>query len=198
MGRWRFIPEENKIHLAVEGSVGGTSLGLHIAADVIQDGGRVLWICEKMPDSKRFSQLFKNLSLIDASKFHAMSLSSSIDKVVQSIIGALKSLPSVKLIVMDDWCPSSGKIPSSTISEIMLLKEKIPDDTILLLISKASIDASGEKENTKYARAENKMLENDFAISILSRPKDGPLRELKTGDKKIRLELTEEGFFELN
>ena len=53
-----------------------------------------------------------------------MSLSSSIDKVVQSIIGALKSLPSVKLIVMDDWCPSSGKIPSSTISEIMRLKEK--------------------------------------------------------------------------
>ena len=42
------------------------------------------------------------------------------------------------------------------------------------------------------------MVENDFAISILSRPKDGPLRELKTGDKKISLELTEEGFFELN
>ena len=196
MGRWKFIPNESKIHLAVEGSVGGTSLGLHIAADTIQDGGRVLWVCEDMPDNKRFSQLFQNLSLTDASKFHAMSFSSSFDKAVDSIISALDSLPSVKLIVMDDWCPSSGKIPNSTLDEVMRLKEKIPDQTLLLLISKASIDASGQKENHTYARAENKMLENNFSIFVLSRHKDGPIRELDIGGQKIELKLTEEGFFE--
>tara|TARA_B100001778_G_scaffold324626_1_gene319178 strand:- start:173 stop:769 length:597 start_codon:yes stop_codon:yes gene_type:complete len=198
MSRWRFVPNENKIHLAVEGSVGGTSLGLHVAADMINDGGRVLWVCEEMPDNKRFSQLFQNLSLTDASKFHAMSFSSSFDKAVDSIISALETLPSVKLIVMDDWCQNSGKIPNSIIDEVIRLKEKIPEQTVLLLISKASIDASGKKEYQKYARAENKMRENDFSIFILSRPKDGPLRELYFGDQKIELELTEEGFTELN
>ncbi len=198
MSRWKFIPKENKIHLAVEGSVGGTSLGLHIAADIIQDGGRVLWVCEEMPDNKRFSQLFQNLSLIDASKFHAMSFSSSIDKAVDSIISALESLPSVKLVVMDDWCSRTGKIPNSTIDEIIRLKQKIPSETVLLLISKASIDASGKKENQKYARAENKMIENDFSIFILSRPKDGPIRELYLKGQKVKLELTEEGFKEIN
>ena len=63
MARWKFQSENNLIHLAVEGSVGGTSLGLHVAADVIGDGGRVLWVGEEMPDNQRFSQLFK-LSLI--------------------------------------------------------------------------------------------------------------------------------------
>ena len=198
MSRWRFVPNENKIHLAVEGSVGGTSLGLHVAADMINDGGRVLWVCEEMPDNKRFSQLFQNLSLTDASKFHAMSFSSSFDKAVDSIISALETLPSVKLIVMDDWCQNSGKIPNSIIDEVIRLKEKIPEQTVLLLISKASIDASGKKEYQKYARAENKMRENDFSIFILSRPKDGPLRELYFGDQKIELELTEEGFTELH
>ncbi|RPG76188.1 MAG: hypothetical protein CBE08_002795 [Euryarchaeota archaeon TMED248] len=198
MSRWRFVPNENKIHLAVEGSVGGTSLGLHVAADMINDGGRVLWVCEEMPDNKRFSQLFQNLSLTDASKFHAMSFSSSFDKAVDSIISALETLPSVKLIVMDDWCQNSGKIPNSIIDEVIRLKEKIPEQTVLLLISKASIDASGKKEYQKYARAENKMRENDFSIFILSRPKDGPLRELYFGDQKIELQLTEEGFTELN
>ena len=198
MSRWRFVPNENKIHLAVEGSVGGTSLGLHVAADMINDGGRVLWVCEEMPDNKRFSQLFQNLSLTDASKFHAMSFSSSFDKAVDSIISALETLPSVKLIVMDDWCQNSGKIPNSIIDEVIRLKEKIPEQIVLLLISKASIDASGKKEYQKYARAENKMRENDFSIFILSRPKDGPLRELYFGDQKIELELTEEGFTELN
>jgi len=198
MSRWRFVPNENKIHLAVEGSVGGTSLGLHVAADMINDGGRVLWVCEEMPDNKRFSQLFQNLSLTDASKFHAMSFSSSFDKAVDSIISALETLPSVKLIVMDDWCQNSGRIPNSIIDEVIRLKEKIPEQTVLLLISKASIDASGKKEYQKYARAENKMRENDFSIFILSRPKDGPLRELYFGDQKIELQLTEEGFTELN
>ncbi len=198
MSRWKFVPNENKIHLAVEGSVGGTSLGLHVAADMINDGGRVLWVCEEMPDNKRFSQLFQNLSLTDASKFHAMSFSSSFDKAVDTIISALETLPSVKLIVMDDWCQNSGKIPNSIIDEVIRLKEKIPEQTVLLLISKASIDASGKKEYQKYARAENKMRENDFSIFILSRPKDGPLRELNFGGQKIELELTEEGFTELN
>lgn len=198
MSRWKFVPNENKIHLAVEGSVGGTSLGLHIAADMIQDGGRVLWVCEEMPDNKRFSQLFQNLSLTDASKFHAMSFSSSFDKAVDSIISALETLPSVKLIVMDDWCQNSGKIPNSIINEVIRLKENIPEQTVLLMISKASIDASGKRDDQKYARAENKMRENDFSIFILSRPKDGPLRELNFEGQKIELELTEEGFKELN
>ena len=149
MSRWKFVPNENKIHLAVEGSVGGTSLGLHVAADMINDGGRVLWVCEEMPDNKRFSQLFQNLSLTDASKFHAMSFSSSFDKAVDTIISALETLPSVKLIVMDDWCQNSGKIPNSIIDEVIRLKEKIPEQTVLLLISKASIDASGKKEYQK-------------------------------------------------
>ena len=198
MRRWKLVVNETNIHLAVEGSVGGTSLGLHIAADVIQDGGRVLWVCEEMPNNKRFSQLFQSLSLTDAAKFHAMSISSSFDKVVDTITSAVESLPSVRLIVMDDWCESSGKIPNSIVQEVARLKEKIPERTVLLLISKAGIDASGQRESRKYARAEKKMLEYGFSIFVLSRPKDGPLRELNFGDKKLRLELTEQGFMELD
>ena len=43
MGRVLFEIGGENIHLAVEGSIGGTSLGLHMATDVIQRGGRVLW-----------------------------------------------------------------------------------------------------------------------------------------------------------
>ena len=49
MGRWKFQSDNNLIHLAVEGSVGGTTLGLHVSADTIEDGGRVLWVGEDMP-----------------------------------------------------------------------------------------------------------------------------------------------------
>ncbi|MAR93838.1 MAG: hypothetical protein CMA45_02020 [Euryarchaeota archaeon] len=196
MARWQFQPENNLIHLAVEGSVGGTTLGLHVAADTIGDGGRVLWVGEEMPDNQRFSQLFKHLSLIDASRFHAMSFSSSFDKAIDAIISALDSLPSVRLIVLDDWCSNSGKIPVSLISEVERLTKHINSGIKLLLISKSSIDASGKKKGDSFARAEASMINNGFSIFVLSRPKDGPFRIVKWSDGSIDLNLTESGFLE--
>ena len=194
MARWQFQSENNLIHLAVEGSVGGTTLGLHVAADAIGDGGRVLWVGEEMPDNQRFSQLFKHLSLIDASRFHAMSFSSSFDKAIDAIISALDSLPSVRLIVLDDWCSNSGKIPARLILEVERLSKNIDKKIKLLLISKSSIDASGKKKGTSFARAEVSMVKNGFSIFVLSRPKDGPFRVLRWSDGSIDLNLTETGF----
>ena len=194
MARWQFQPKNNLIHLAVEGSVGGTTLGLHVAADAIGDGGRVLWVGEEMPDNQRFSQLFKHLSLTDASRFHAMSLSSSFDKAIDAIVSALDSLPSVRLVVLDDWCSNSGKIPASLILEIERLAKNINQEIKLLLISKSSIDASGKKKGSSFARAEVSMTKNGFSIFVLSRPKDGPFRVLRWSDGSIDLNLTESGF----
>lgn len=194
MARWQFQPGNNLIHLAVEGSVGGTTLGLHVAADAIGDGGRVLWVGEEMPDNQRFSQLFKHLSLTDASRFHAMSFSSSFDKAIDAIVSALDSLPSVRLVVLDDWCSNSGKIPASLILEVERLSRNINQEIKLLLISKSSIDASGKKKGTSFARAELSMAKNGFSIFVLSRPKDGPFRVLRWSDGSIDLNLTESGF----
>ena len=196
MARWQFQPENNLIHLAVEGSVGGTTLGLHVAADTIGDGGRVLWVGEEMPDNQRFSQLFKHLSLIDASRFHAMSFSSSFDKAIDAIISALDSLPSVRLIVLDDWCSNSGKIPVSLISEVERLTTHINQGIKLLLISKSSIDASGKKKGNSFARAEKSMINIGFSIFVLTRPKDGPFRVVRWSDGGIDLNLTESGYLE--
>ena len=196
MGRWKFQSDNNLIHLAVEGSVGGTTLGLHVSADTIEEGGRVLWVGEDMPDNQRFSQLFKHLSVIDSSRFHAMSMSSSFDKAIDAIISALDSLPSVKLIVLDDWCTSSGRISGNLISEVERLSKEVSDEIKLLLISKSSIDASGKKTGSVFARAEKAMIDIGFSVYVLTRPKDGPLRTINWDDSNLDLKLTESGFIE--
>jgi hypothetical protein len=196
MGRWKFQSENNLIHLAVEGSVGGTTLGLHVSADTIEDGGRVLWVGEDMPDNQRFSQLFKHLSVIDSSRFHAMSMSSSFDKAIDAIISALDSLPSVKLVVIDDWCSSSGRIPANLISEVERLSNNISDEMTLLLISKSSIDASGKKTGSAFARAEKAMSDIGFSIFVLTRPKDGPFRTIGWDNSNLDLKLTESGYLD--
>ena len=77
--RWSHEYQSKRIHLAVQGSVGGTSLGLHIAADVIEKNGRVIWVGEQMPDNQRFAQLFSHLSPVASSRFHAMLIAGSLD-----------------------------------------------------------------------------------------------------------------------
>ena len=194
MARWKFDTSSNLVHLAVEGSIGGTSLGLHVAADTIGESGRVLWVGEEMPDNSRFSQLFEHLSIADASRFHGMSFSSSFDKAIDSIITAIDSLPSVKLIVLDDWCPRSGQIPAVNIEHISRLINHVSSDILLLLISKSTIDASGKRSGSVFARSEKKMDGLGFSIFTLSRPKDGPMRILTYQKVDHELKLTESGF----
>ncbi|MEC7625697.1 MAG: hypothetical protein VX422_01995, partial [Candidatus Thermoplasmatota archaeon] len=143
MERYDFALSGDRIHLAVEGSIGGTSLGLHLAADVINGGQRVLWASVEMPDPARFSQLFQHLSLVESSRFHAMNFGGRFDRAIDALLEAATSLPSVGLVVLDDWCPGSGRIPADRLEHIERVASDCPEHITVLLISKGSVDASG-------------------------------------------------------
>ena len=195
MGRALFEVGGENIHLAVEGSIGGTTLGLHIATDVIERGGRVLWASPFMPDNVRFGQMFAHLSLAHSSRYHAMSLVGDFNQAVDILISTSNSLPSVQLIVLDDWCDNSGKIPADKITSVQRLAETINDDICLLLTSKGSIDASGKSDNAITARGENSMRKAGFEVWRLERLKDGPHRSLIRSEVSTELKLEESGFF---
>ena len=59
------LPELPPItHLAVGEGCGGTSLALQYARNTLIDGGRVIWVCEKSPDSQRFSQILNDVDVV--------------------------------------------------------------------------------------------------------------------------------------
>ncbi|MEJ6530109.1 MAG: hypothetical protein ACKVHN_03890 [Candidatus Poseidoniales archaeon] len=194
MARYSLGAKGQDIHLAIEGSVGGTSLALHLAADAIENGGRVIWAGKDLPNAVRFSQLFSHLSLIQSSRFHAMSIAGNTELAVLSIIQAMNSLPSVSMIVIDDWCESGGRIASSDLTQMIKLRDEKKVEATLLLVSKGSIDASGNSKEIIVARSANAMQKAGFTIATLTRTKDGPFRTLKIGDESIDLKLEESGF----
>jgi len=194
MARYSLGAKGQEIHLAIEGSVGGTSLALHLAADAIENGGRVIWAGKDLPNAVRFSQLFSHLSLIQSSRFHAMSIAGNTELAVLSIIQAMNSLPSVSMIVIDDWCESGGRIASSDLTQMVKLRDEKKVDATLLLVSKGSIDASGQSKEIIVARSANAMQKAGFTIATLTRTKDGPFRTLKIGDQSVDLKLEESGF----
>ena len=99
MERYDFALRGDRIHRAVEGSIGGTSLGLHLAAGRINGGQRVLWASVEMPDPARFSQLFQHLSLVESSRFHAMNLA---DALTVPLMHRSKRRPRSPVLVW--WC----------------------------------------------------------------------------------------------
>ena len=193
MARMQFPLDGARIHLAVEGSTGGTTLGLHMAADAIEQGGRVLWASPEMPDGVRFGQLFEHLSLAASSRYHAMNLVGSLTQAVDVLIETSTALPSVSLVVLDDWCVASGRIPSGRIKDACTLASLLDPSITLLLISKAGTDVSNNAESLNI-RGEASMREGGFQIWSLSREKDGPKRAVRIeGDAKA-CHITDEGF----
>ncbi len=194
MERYNFGLTGERIHLAIEGSTGGTSLGLHIAADVIEAGQRVLWASVDMPDPARFSQLFQHLSLVESSRFHAMNFGGRFDRAVDAVLEAANSLPSVGLVVMDDWCPASGRIPSDRLDHIQRVADECPAHVSVVLISKGSVDASGSTNDPIVARGAEAMAKKGFTVWRLWRGKHGAQRILDRSGTHVELTIEDSGF----
>ena len=164
--RWELDLPGKSIHLSVEGGCGGTTLGLHCAVDEIQGGGRVLWASPHMPNATRFSQLFSSLNIVEASRFHAMNLIGNMERCVDAIVEAEQNLPSVGLIVLDDWCEATGRIPSRNTKAVIDLKKRINASTTLLLISKAGTVVNSNDTEVK-PRSETVLKTGGFEIWTL-------------------------------
>ena len=194
MERYDLGLDGERIHLAVEGSTGGTTLGLHLAADVINQGKRVLWASVDMPDPARFSQLFEHLSLVESSRFHAMNFGGRFDRAVDALLDAATSLPSVGLVVMDDWVPSSGRLPSDRLEHIERVAKACPANITVLLISKGSVDASGTSNDPIVARSAEAMEKKGFATWRLWRGKNGAQRTLDRHGELVNVQIEDSGF----
>ena len=194
MERYDFALSGDRIHLAVEGSIGGTSLGLHLAADVINDGQRVLWASVEMPDPARFSQLFQHLSLVESSRFHAMNFGGRFDRAIDALLDAATSLPSVGLVVLDDWCPGRGRIPADRLEHIERVASDCPEHITVLLISKGSVDASGSNDDPIVARAADAMAKKGFSVWRLWRGRNGAQRTLDRNGELVAFTIEDSGF----
>ena len=194
MERYDFALSGDRIHLAVEGSIGGTSLGLHLAADVINDGQRVLWASVEMPDPARFSQLFQHLSLVESSRFHAMNFGGRFDRAIDALLEAATSLPSVGLVVLDDWCPGRGRIPADRLEHIERVASDCPEHITVLLISKGSVDASGSNDDPIVARAADAMAKKGFSVWRLWRGRNGAQRTLDRNGELVAFTIEDSGF----
>ena len=183
-----------RVHLSVEGKAGGTTMALQYARHSILEGGRVIWASESMPDSERFGQLFADVDIVSSSRFHALELGTKLELAISQVVEASKFLPSVNLVVIDDWAPEQGKTPESTIKLAKKVLDVSERGASIILTSK-SYDNLAEGE-TVAVRAQKRLEEFGCATWKLSRRSlDGNLRLLSTPEGDFEFTLEENGFF---
>ncbi len=184
---WQPSLDDSSIHLAVEGSCGGTTIGLQLARQVIDEGGRVLWASPELPDGVRFSQIFSEISLTASSRFHAMNLVGNVDQAITSLLKTAKALPNVSLVVLDDYCPDSGVIPSDVIKAVNKLISETSWTTLMISKGGVAMDSS-----PLVARAKKKLQADK--VWLLTRPESDSKRVLWMDEVEVHLRLKEEGF----
>jgi len=184
---FKFELDGKSIHLAVQESCGGSTIGLQMARQSIENGGRVLWAAPELPDGVRFSQIFDGIDPVSSSKFHAMNLVGNFDQALQALVSAAEMLPNVDLVVLDDYCPKSGKIPNDIIKGVNKLIEV--SNWTTLLISKGGVSMDEAPLN---ARGSNEI--NASTVWLLTRPQTDNRRLLQMDDNTIELVLTEDGY----
>lgn len=189
MASWRPPFDAPSIHLACESGAGATSLALHMARMVLEDGQRVLWAAPDMPDPGRFAQVIGGLPPTVATRFHAMNLVGRMDLVTKALLQAATSLPGVGLVVMDDWAPATGRIPSASLDAMEGLVSGL-DDVVLLAIAKLGTDM--DAEDGFRVRSEERLQSAGFASWRMTVAPSG-VRRLEGPGEGQRVRIVDEG-----
>ncbi len=188
------LPELPPItHLAVGEGCGGTSLALQYSRDILIDGGRVVWVCEKTPDPQRFSQILNNVDVALLAKFHMMECGEVIAGGVLTA-GKLAERLTPQLFVIDDWTPRTGQPDRLTISAIEKICKILESTGCKLLITSALYgDASGKEQwKTRGKNLLEHLSPSNWRLTIT----EGGLqkRTLLAEDETFQLQINDEGF----
>mgnify|MGYP006096174757 CR=1 FL=1 len=188
------LPELPPItHLAIGEGCGGTSLALQYSRNTLIDGGRVIWVCDKSPDSGRFSQILSGVNVASLAKFHMMECGEAIASGVLTA-GKLAERLTPQLFVIDDWTPRTGQPDRLAISAIETICKILESTKCKLLITSALYsDASGEEEwKTRGKNLLEQISPANWRLTIA----EGSLQKriLLVEDETIQLQINDKGF----
>lgn len=182
--------ESGPVHVSVEEGIGGTSLCLSLAVDVLQSNFRVIWLSRNTLDPQRTQEIFSGLNGSQLERFFVMEFTTNLLARVNALKPLINRLGETDLIVIDDWCPSSGRAPADDLQAVRTLIS-ITQNTRLILTSKAYESPSADEEKWK---SRGSQLSGLRQVWLLREEGIRNYRKLIDEDLKTRLKLKESGF----
>ncbi len=178
------------VHVSVEEGIGGTSLCLSLAVDVLQSNSRVVWLGRTPLDAKRSQEILAGLNEPQLERFFVLEFGTNLLTRVNALKPLIDRLDDTDLIVVDDWCPSSGRAPADDLQAIRNLVSATKN-TRLILTSKAYESPSADEEKWKSRGTQLSELRQ---VWLLREEGIRNYRKLIDGEQQYSLVLSEFGF----
>ena len=178
------------VHVSVEEGIGGTSLCLSLAVDVLQSNSRVVWLGRTSLDTKRSQEILAVLNEPQLERFFVLEFGTNLLTRVNALKPLIDRLDDTDLIVVDDWCPSSGRAPADDLQAIRNLVSATKN-TRLILTSKAYESPSADEEKWKSRGTQLSELRQ---VWLLREEGIRNYRKLIDGEQQYSLVLSEFGF----
>tara|TARA_B100000131_G_scaffold240680_1_gene232998 strand:+ start:7 stop:576 length:570 start_codon:yes stop_codon:yes gene_type:complete len=182
--------DSGPVHVSVEEGIGGTSLCLSLAVDVLQSNSRVVWLGRTSLDPNRSQEILAGLNEPQLERFFVLEFGTNLLTRVNALKPLIDRLDDTDLIVVDDWCPSSGRAPADDLQAIRNLIS-ISHNSRLILTSKAYESPSADEEKWK---SRGSQLSGLRQVWLLREEGIRNYRKLIDGEKHTSLVLSESGF----
>lgn len=183
--------DSGPIHLSVEAGIGGTSLCLSLAAAVLESNSRVAWLGRQAPDPVRTSQILTSLSESQLERLFIIEFGDDLMTRAKAVTPLIERLDESDLVIVDDWCPPSGRAPSADLEAARAIISAATS-TRLVMTAKAYESPSGEGEPW---RSRGEQLQGVRQVWLFRNDGIRNRRMLIDGEKSSELELREGGFF---
>ena len=182
--------DSGPIHLSVEAGIGGTTLALSMAAKLLQEKSRIIWFGRTMPNGERMSQIFSGLDNSKLERFYAIEFGEKLLIKTKEMKPLLSHLTKEDLVIVDDWCPWQGRVPSSDFEAMKMIIDSTKN-TRVLFISKAYENPSNEGMPW---RSRGGKLTDLRQVWLLIKDDLRDTRIIIDGTKEIELKLDNNGF----
>jgi hypothetical protein len=160
-----------------------------------------LWVGIELPDGLRLSQLFSSLEAATLSRFNTLSAGEDMLEAIHSVHTLSSQLSGIGLIVIDDWAPPSGSIPTALLSSVSdFVRDAEQNSLPLLLISSANaamrgVSKESQPDSDLNARGQSKLDAAGAVNWMLRRDGEGlSRRSLRNADEVLSFTLGDQGF----
>ncbi len=182
--------DSGPVHLSVEAGIGGTSLCLSLAAAVLEANSRVVWLSRTAPDPVRTRQILANLNEQQLERLFIIEFGEDLLTRATAIGPLISRLNESDVVIIDDWCPSSGRAPASDLKAARsIISAAI--NTRLVLTAKAYESPTGLRQwRSRGAQLDGVRQTWLFRVDGIKNR-----RKLVDGEQHNELELKTSGFF---
>lgn len=183
--------DSGPVHISVEAGIGGTSLCLSLSAAILEANARVVWLARTAPDPSRTSQILESLTQTQLERLFIVEFGNDFLTRVKAVAPLISRLNEADLVVIDDWCPPSGRAPASDLSAARTVISAAKN-TRLILTAKAYESPAGTGEPW---RSRGEQLQGTRQVWLFRSEGIRNRRILVDGEQSSELELRNGGFY---